>query len=403
MKTKSIFQLAFATAFFAAFATVMVNRDSASKSEAEASGKLFPALLDSINAVSKLTLENADGKVTLMRVDGNWGLVEKHNYPVDLENVTKCLRGLALMETIEKKTKQPQYYSKLGVAGLGEGSSSTLITLGDENQKVVANLIVGSKRTGRTIGDEYYVRKHDDEQTWLVSAPLRTDTDSSIWIDKQIVKIERARVQAVSVEHASGEILNISKPNAETLIFTVHDLPEDRELSYSGISDGVATTLEWLNLEDVVPTSEIELSDDWANKSTFWTFSGIQIEVTVTEKDGEHWAQFRASFDQDGPSFEEPLQLESSEATSAELAILQARFSRWIYKLPVHSVTALGKRMSQLLKPLPLEPAEPDGGEMAEGEMEPATDGMNIQDLLTPEQLQKLNAEHNLDLPVDDG
>lgn len=377
MNGKSTFKLAFVTAFVAAFAASLVISKSDSGSEASTHERLFPELLDSINEVSGLTLENADGKVTLARTDGKWGLVERHNYPVDLELVSECLRGLALMETIEKKTQKPEFYSKLGVAGVGEGSTSTLITLTNESQ-VVADLIIGEKRAGRTSGDEYYVRLNGDAQTWLVSAPLKTKTDSSVWIDKQIAKIERARVQAVSVEHASGETLQIVKANSEAIIFDVLDVPEDRELSYAAVADGMATTLEWLNLEDVVPTSEIELGEDWATKTNFWTFEGMRIEVTVTPKDEEHWARFAVSFDADGAPFGEPLTLEASEATTSEIAELSERFSRWTYKLPVHSVTALGKRMSQLLKPLPVEPVEA------------MTDDTKIEDLLSPEQLEQL-------------
>lgn len=378
MNGKSTFKLAFVTAFVAAFAAALVTSKSGSTSAANTHEKLFPALLDSINEVSSLTLENAEGKVTLERTGEIWGLTSKNNYPVNMELVSECLRGLALMETVEKKTSKPEFYSKLGVAGVGEGSISTQITLG-AGDKIVADLIVGEKRAGRTSGDEYYVRLNDDEQTWLVSAPLKTKTDSTVWIDKQIAKIERARVQAVRVEHASGEILQISKPNSEALVFDVQGIPQDRELSYAAVADGMATTLEWLNLEDVIPSGELELNEEWATKTTFWTFEGLQLEVTVTPKDDEHWAKFAVDFDGDGAPFGEPVTIEASEATTAEIATLNERFSRWTYKLPVHSITALGKRMSQLLKPLPVEPDEAA-----------PTDNTRIEDLLSPEQLEQL-------------
>ncbi len=401
MKNRTILILVLVTGLIAALAAITSRDSSPSASETGVGQKLFPALLDSINDVSQLSIESAEGKVTLAKTGDAWGLAEKHDYPVDLEMVSSTLRGLALMETIEKKTSSAERYSALGVEGLGEGSSSTQVTLENASATVVANLIIGKHRAGRAGGDEFYVRKDGDSQTWLVSAPLKTNADASAWMDKQIVKIPRTRVQAFSAVHANGETLNLSKQSSEELTFTVHDLPEDRELSYAAVADSAATTLEWLNLEDVVPTAELELGNEWATKTTFWTFEGVRIEVTVTEKDGSHWAQFVASFDADGAEFAQaadtpPIAIEETAAVTEEVATLNKRFSMWTYKLPLHSVTALGKRMSQLLKPLPTEPEEGEGGALP-------TDDTKIEDLLSPEQLKKLQDEHGFQLPTDDG
>ncbi len=409
MNTRSFLILALVTVLVAGLAFMVLKAPDGSDSRTDVGSKLYPTLLDSINDVAKLTIENVDGKLTIIRDGDAWGLEEKHLYPVDLPKTSAMLTSLALMETVEEKTREPKRYAALGVEGLGDDSKSTLLTLEDANGKVLASLIVGQKRGGRASGDEVYVRKDGDAQTWLARAKLETDSDWSNWIDKKIAKIERARVQALSIEHSDGENVLISKANEDTPTFTVHDIPEGRELSYGSVADGMANTLEWLNLEDVVPSDEIELGDDWDTKTTFWTFDGLKIEATLTQKDGETWARFVASTDADGAAFvvvpEDP-EDEESEAkepdlsataeAQAEAAKLQKRLSLWTYKLPMHSMTSLGKRMEQLLKPLPIEPEE---GEVPTDEE--WSDSTRIEDLLTPEQLEQLNAEHGTEFPVD--
>lgn len=403
MNSRTLIMLGVVTVVAVGFAAMTSKGPGRNDAKAAVGQRLFPTLLDSINDVTSLKIESPDGAITITKKSDSWGLAEKHDYPVNLDKFAACLKGIALVETIEAKTKEPNRYSALGVEGSGEGSASTVFTLGGQGGNVLAALIVGNRRAGQAGGDSHYVRVVDDEQSWLAEGQFDTQVDSSNWIDKQIAKIERARIQAVLIEHVDGEALKISKPDAAAATFTVHDLPEGRELSYPTVADGMANTLEWLNLDDVSPSAEIELGDDWSTKSTFWTFDGLKIEATLTPKDGATWARLVASYDEAGAPFVEA-PAEGTEVTEpvtdraavdAEIAALNERLSVWTYKLPAHSLSSLAKRMEQLLKPLPVEPVEGEGS-VDNDPME----GVEIQDLLSPEQIEEINREHGTDIPV---
>ena len=410
MNNRSLWILAGVTLLVVALAALTLESDSGG--EPTETGRFFPALLDSVNEVARVTLEDAGGKVTLVRNENGWGLSEKHDYPVDLDRVTSCIKGIALLETVEAKTREPKRYAALGVEGVAEGSASMVVTLADDAGTTLASLILGQHRGGRATGEEFYARKADEAQSWLVSGVVERSADPASWVDKKIAAVERARVQAILVEHADGETLRIGKALESDTTYTVHDVPEDRELSYPTVADGMANTLEWLNLDDVVPSSELELGEDWSTKTTFWTFDGMKIEATLTPKDGDTWARLVASVDEDGAPFvEAPAPEEGAEEAEpaperavtdevkAEVERLNARLSLWTYKLPVHSLTSLGKRMEQLLKPLPVE--EEEGGlQLPEDGASDPMEGVEIQDLLSPEQIEQLNREHGIDIPT---
>lgn len=400
MNQRTILILALATVVIVALAAFSKLSSSSSGSAAGTGEKLFPGMLDALNDATTVEIEDADGKVTLKRVNGEWGLDEKHGYAIDFERVKTNLFNLAELETVERKTRSKDRYAALGVEGLdAEDSKSRRVKVTDSSGKALCELIVGERKVSRRGAEQVYVRKPAEDQSWLVSGRLDLDSDQSRWLEKQILEVERKRIQAIEILHADGEALRVSKASEDVPNFTVHDLPEDRELTYATVADSLSNTLEWLNLEDVAPAADVPLTGEPQSTTTFWTFDGLKLTVAIHEQDGGAWARFTAAYDAETPPFVEtpetppPAPEKVPMEVEKEAAELSEKLAPWVYELPVHSRSSLQKRMEELLKPL----------DTGEPEMPP--DDVKLEDLLSPEQIEQINQEHGLQIgeEPDDG
>ena len=103
------------------------------------------------------------------------------------------------------------------------------------------------------------------------------------WLESVIIDIRPERVREVTITHADGEVVRISKASPELANFDVAGVPEGRELSYPGVANVVGNALRELNLEDVEPNGEG--AGEPAAVVEYRTFDGLLVRVTGTERD----------------------------------------------------------------------------------------------------------------------
>ena len=54
-------------------------------------------------------------------------------------------------------------------------------------------------RTQGNVPEQVYVRRPDDNQTWLAEGSLQVDADPQLWLDRDIMNIDHARIASVAV------------------------------------------------------------------------------------------------------------------------------------------------------------------------------------------------------------
>jgi|GEM_PF-371406 len=381
MNAKSILVAAIVAALLVA-AGLFAGRDdgSAAKAATGSDQQLFEGLFDRLEQAAQIEVQSTEGSFHVELEDGQWELVESGGYPVKLDSVRKVLIDLAELETVERKTDDPARYVEIGVQAVGAApdaeTQSKQITIRDAAGETLAALIVGKTRGGGR-GNSFYVRKPEEDASWLVSGerPNLPD-DGETWLDKKILEVQRTDVSAARITHADGEVVTLSKEDADTN-FSVHELPADRELKYDGIAGGVAGALQYLNFLGVMPAEEFEAPESQTSVANFWTKDGLRVTAQVWEKEEEVFASFQAAYDLEGtptlalgplpaaetPEGEESLEEEGTieaaatprprEEVEAEAAELNARLSPWIFKIPPYTKSNLAKRLDDLLKPLP--------------------------------------------------
>jgi hypothetical protein len=406
MKPKSIAILAAVTLAVAAAAVWATReRDTRAAPIARQGERVFPDLAKRINDVTSLTVADKDSTFTVERKGETWGVADKGGYPVDVGKVKELVVAVSEFRIVDEKTRNPELYSKLGVEEVtAPEAGSTQVTLKDRDGEVLADVLIGKPRTGRGAAGQssLYVRRKGWEMAHEVTGRIHVDGEVSNWLDKQIAKIERKRVRQVVTTHPGGEQLVVSRETPEQENFQVLELPEGTELQYPGVANVVGGALEWLNLEDVKPASEIDLEGQDVTTTEFTTFDGLVVTARTAEIDGKTWMKLSARFDESLrqapaevplPPAPEPVEGEEAavegeegapkpetqapetqavgkkpEEVREEAQKLEDKLSSWAYVVPGYTASYFRKRIADMLKqPEPEPPAEPvEDGDQAE-------------------------------------
>lgn len=346
--------------------------------------RFLPGLSEQINELTALTITGHDERFTLRRSGDAWGVEEKGGHPVRFEKLKGLLVGLAELRPLEMKTASPSLHSKLGLqAPSVEGSTAIEVEVLGAGGAPVGDVIVGNPGpAART----RYVRRADEDQTWLVQGDLNPVASLQQWLDTEILRIEPADVSRVTVTQPDGEVLVVAKEAKDDPVWAIADMPEGSEPKSAGIGGTVAGALQWLDFDDVAAASSRPLPEGERATAVFETWDGLRVTVTAAREpppaedpaaEGEDPVEPAPEVPGE-PEAEEPapadwiaVSVEAGESATDEAkeqaAKLNARVAPWVYKLGQYKASTLRQRMADVTKPKPAaEPAEDPGDQPAE-------------------------------------
>jgi hypothetical protein len=359
MRPKAFIALTIVTALITVAAVAAVaTRDWGSPTPAEV--RPFPELLDKVNAVSEITIRQHDGAITLKRGEDGWRLVEKHDYPVLGDQVSKTVIGIGDLRLTEPKTRKPERHARLGVEDIAaEDAKSKLVALEDSEGKTLAEIIVGRPYAG--VGQEgVYVRLPDDDQAWLADAELDIPGAEVGWLQQRIIHVSPKRVARLTTVQPDGEQLVIYKDSPDDEHFMFKDLPEGTVLKGETVADETPSVLFAVDLLDVKPDSEIDFTGD-VTRAAVKTFDGLVVEVETTRVEGATWARFSASsaspHDLD-PDVAAEADFRSPDEVAAEADEINARVGGWAYQLNEWQADKLTVKLAAFLEGEIVEPPE---------------------------------------------
>jgi len=441
MQTKTLKTLGFVTIVVAVVAGIVSTMNGGGTSEAaeSESGPLFPELRERINDVAVVKVANKDGAFEVAREDGRWGMPKKGGYPVDFSKVKEVVLAISKLEKVERKTKNPELYSHLGVEDVSAtDAQSTKVVLADGDGDELAAVLIGNthQRSAGAGDPNIYVRKVGEEQSWQCEGRVWVEPTESNWLQKEIVSLGQERIRSATTTHPDGETLRVAKSAPEDAHWAVEDLPEGRELSYDGAADTIARAVQRLMLQDVRPADEAEFDEAESTVTEFATFDGLVLTVQVAETDENSLLKLSAAVDPSlrpdqapgppieqggeesegtdesseggedaGATEEEPEStLKPLEEVEAEAQELNERFADWVYVVPSYTASNLRKRVDALLKPLETE--SPDdaatGAAPGAGLEPPETLDDLFPDGLPPEVQQAIDQAEDASEPVEE-
>ncbi|MBM3984946.1 MAG: DUF4340 domain-containing protein [Planctomycetes bacterium] len=385
MSSRSVMVLVL-LAVLAGGAAWLAGGDGAAPATEGVGQPLLPGLKARLNDVAALGVLTATERFTVrLSESGTWTMDESDGYPVRFETVKKTLMALAGLTTVEAKTDNPTRYADLGVADPeAPESGSTLVTLLDAQGQSLGAVIVGNPGGAR---DTHYARRASEARSWLVRGNLVLDRSPAQWMDRQVFKLPSSRVQSVTIEHADGEKVMVSRAAESEPDWAVQAVPEGSEPRSSGIGRTCASALEYLNFDKVAGAGKQPIPEAERATAVLRAFDGLLVSVTTgrapaaepaegeTAVPGTVWASLTVSAGED-----------AAEAVKAEARTANDALAPWVFALPEYAAGNLRKRMADLVQPIAAQPAEgalpeltgwPEGEEASgldEIELDPAGD-----------------------------
>jgi len=375
MNGKNFVILAGVTLFFILIAT-LVNRQGPSKLE-QSGNLLYPGLMEQVQAIDQIVISTAQEQFTLTKQAGQWGVTTRDHYPAALDKVSKMIVGTAQLVSVEPKTTSAERYEKIGVEDVkAKDAKSVQVTLKRGNE-ILADMLVGHDRASKTdpLQREVYVRKVDQQQAWLASGVVSVSNDKNVvaWLDKNLVDIARDQVRQVEITHADGQVVRVFRDQRGDANFTLDGIPEGKQLADHYVLNNLAGFLANLQLEEVkkapLPT------EGEKTQAVFTTFDGQQITLTLSTQDNVTYAWISATFNRDlliaPPNSEIEAETISAEqaqqaaktheeniakmADQAEQQVnaLNTKVTGWAYQLPTWKITALHKKVADMVQDVP--------------------------------------------------
>jgi len=320
--------------------------------------KLFPHLMSILNEVTEINLSTKNNNLTLIRSDAQWQLKERHYYPVASTKVNPLLLGIADLRVLEAKTSNPALYSKIGLEDISTPEAkSTLLTLKKAKDETVAHLIIGKDRIAKidSTRREIYIRKPDEKQTWLTLGQLPLEKNPEDWLEPEIINIDSDNIRQVQITHPEGERILIFRETPEDKDYRLADLPEKAKVKNSHTLNNIAMTLSHLNLDDVTIITAIKSNDKLSTRAIFTTFDGLEVTLTIVEKEDKHYAKFSAVFNETAVFVPQAPQNQTSDQPlkkadpKKQAETLNAKFKTWVYELAQYKINDLKKKRDDLI------------------------------------------------------
>jgi uncharacterized protein DUF4340 len=298
---------------------------------------LFPELYDQLSTIDTLQFKSSQDEFTLYKQGEDWFIKERWNHPADFNLVKRALIDIAEAKILERKTANPEQHIVLGVEGIEDGGSSIqVIMLSGDQQK--AGLILGNEREiGRSQGvRRFYVRRADEDRTWLAEGYLNINPLMLNWIKSEVINITRERIAQVNIIQPNGDtatIINTGKKDK----FGTPEMMEKTVFKYEQLGYDIAGSLFQLRMEDVQPASDFSRGDVEVVTAEFITFDGLKVITKTSFNDGKYYTTFYAENDQSlvkpAPEDIQALGvLKTAEQVHQETAALNEQLQPWVYR-----------------------------------------------------------------------
>ena len=273
-------------------AAVLVSQQRAPQTSRE-KATLFPELAGRINDVNELVIRDAQNTLTVQLVSDDWGIAEADHYPALVDKVKETVLAVSDLKVIAEKTDNPDLYERLGVEDIdGQGATSTRLTLSGAGEEPLAALIVGNTRRSKSAAGApgLYVRIAEQQQALLVAGRLSVSADIIDWIKRDIINIERNRVNTVRVQPAGGTGVLLNR-DENTDDLALQDIPDGKEQQSEYLLSRMATMLENIYVDGVRKQDNIDFST-LAATVVVTTFDGLTANIEVVESGEEFYARF---------------------------------------------------------------------------------------------------------------
>jgi len=139
---------------------------------------------------------------------GKWSIPSHHDYPADGEDrLSKTAAGVIDIKKDDFRTDNPAEHEACGVIDPLDETATSLagrgkrVTIKAENDKVLADFIIGKEIEGRE--GFRFVRVPDQKRVYAVRMDIDISTTFSDWIEADLLKVEKDNIKLVILKDYS--------------------------------------------------------------------------------------------------------------------------------------------------------------------------------------------------------
>jgi len=302
-------------------------------------GKLmFPDLAPKLQDAARIEIVHQGKTTTIVKHGDTWGLAERAGYVVQPTKLRGMLTALTELRLVEPRTKDPAEFNRLGLEDPNQKTAeSNLLRVLDASGKPIVSLVVGHRRvrTQGNVPEQVFVRRPDDNQTWLAEGSLQVDYDPQLWLDRDIMNIDHSRIASIAVT-VGEQTLDFARDGQKLALKSPADHPPLDEYKLDDVDRG----LELLTFQDV--QTDKDPVGDKIGQSVYTTSDGLAVTTTLFKGSKDVWARFTAA---------------GKDKTKDEADRLNARLAGWTYQLGAWKQKALAPTLDELKAPPPEKPA----------------------------------------------
>jgi hypothetical protein len=308
----------------------------------------FPDLSEQIESVSHISIKGYAKSINLSRINNVWVIDEFDAYPALPEKVKSAVLGVVDLKLNAAKTSLPRLYHRLGVEGPEvEDTTSLLLTLEDDKKNLLVNVIVGKPRRSSASQSTpgLYVRKPEDEQSYLVDGVLDISAVKTDWIERTLFDIPAEAIKSVYIEHTDGDAFTLYKESKGQEQFEIPNLPTDKKLASDLIIKRFGSILQDMQINGARSQEKFKAPEE-VIQSQVVTFEGIIANITTFLHDDIPYASFEFRYDDD------LLDEEGAKAEDIKAFIrnLNARTLGWWFEIPEFKYDVLKKRSDIVMR-----------------------------------------------------
>jgi Domain of unknown function (DUF4340) len=310
----------------------------------------FPELAEQIESVNHISIKGYAEEINLTRVNDNWGIDEFDNYPALPDKVKSTVLGAADLKVNAAKTALTRLYHRLGVEGPEvEDTTSLLLTLQDAETNNIIEVIIGKPRRSSASQSTpgLYVRKPDDEQSYLVNGVMDLTAIKTDWIERTLFDIPAEAIKSVRIDHTDGDTFTLFKSEKGQEQFDLENLPFGKKLASELIINRFGSILQDMQISGA---RSIEKMQEQGNSihARITTFEGIVATIAAFEYDDIPYASFEFSYDESLLVTDE--EKKKIEDVKVFVGNLNARTLNWWFEIPGFKYDVIKKRSNIVMR-----------------------------------------------------
>ncbi|WP_421994449.1 DUF4340 domain-containing protein [Roseococcus sp.] len=302
----------------------------------------FPGLAARLGTAMRIEITRHGQAVTLMRDGDAWRIEQMAGYPARGERIREMLTGLTELRLVEERTSDPARHADIGVDDPArEGSTAARLRVLDGQSGVIAELILGRRRvrTQGNVPEAIYVRRPDEQRSWLAEGRVLADADPSLWINRDMASLAPERLRRIDIARSGEPALALARAGEVDAPLEVV-VPAEPLVTDRGALDEVGRAFDMLTFVEV--RHEADTPGEALGQSRFHYTDGLTITATPLRDGQVLWVKLRAEGDSD------------------EARAFQARWDGWAYQLGIWKEKALIPRLADLLPAAPAAEPEPE-------------------------------------------